>query len=373
MYSGRIGRVAHVGAWLLFLAAAHPLCAQTQAEYRARVRDLVPIWKSVTAAARRADSLRARALPHDTVRVDALTILADTGLEDLADRSAAQAVAALRERFGTSIDDLKPYAFTLRRSKPAIPDHPMVDIGEVGSSGKMVRVNETEPTVEAVGRSLAIRGSEVLTDQLGSAFGRWLSNAIPVDPAGADLWAGVRIDLVTSSFQTSRECYDGDIHACERALGIADTSDPFRDWFNATERREIIYRDRYQIRRARPGEFGQCLAHNDDSACLALGALVPPNQFSPPLGPASRQSLARLAMTIGGPVSFSRMRSASRDVDAQLRAASGISTDSLVRRWRTAVLTTEAQHTTMTPGLAFISLFWVTTCGALALGSPRWR
>jgi hypothetical protein len=237
----------------------------------------------------------------------------------------------------------------------------------------MVRLDETEPTVEAVGRSLAMRGSQVLTDRLGSAFGRWLSNAIPVEPADADLWAGVRIDLVTSPFQASRECYDGDIPACERALGVSETADPFREWFNASERREILYRDRYQIRRARPGEFAQCLAHNDDSACLALGSLIPPNQLSAPLGPASRQSLARLAMTIGGPASFSQMQSASRDVDAQLRAASGLSTDSLVRRWRATVLTTEAPHTTMTPGLAFMSLFWVTTCGALALGSSRWR
>jgi len=373
MCNGRIGRAAQLWASLLLLVGAHTLRAQTQAEYRARVRELVPIWKSVTAATRRADSLQARALPHDTVRVGALTVLADTGLQDLADRSAAQAVAALRERFGNSIDDLKQYPFTLRRSKPAIPHHPMVDIGEVGSSGKMVRVNETEPTVEAVGRSLAMRGSQVLTDQLGSAFGIWLRNAIPVEPADADLWVGVRVDLVTSPLQASRECYDGEIHACERALGIADTADPFRDWFNASERQEIIYRDRYQIRRAEPGEFAQCLAHDDDSACLALGALIPPNQFSPPLGPSSRQSVARLAMSIGGATSFSRMRSASLDVNAQLRAASGISTDSLVRRWRAAVLTAEAQHTTMTPGLAFMSLFWVATCGAFALGSSRWR
>ncbi len=373
MSNGRMGRAAPLWAALLFLAAAHPLCAQTQAEYRARVRALVPIWRSVTAAARRADSLQARAVPHDTARVDALTILADTGLRDLADRSASRAVAALRDRFGNSIDDLKQHTFTLRRTKLPIPNHPMVDIGDVSSSGKMVRVDETEPTVEAVGRSLAMRGSQLLTDRLGSAFGRWLGNAIPVESADAQFWTGVRIDLVTSPFQASRECYDGDIHACEHALGLSDTADPFRAWFNASERREIVYRDRYQIRRARPSEFAQCLAHNDDSACLALGTLIPPNQFSPPLGPASRQGLARLAMTIGGPVSFSRMQAASRDVDDQLRAASGISTDSLVRRWRTAVLTTEAQHTTMTPGLAFMSLFWVTTCGALALGSPRWR
>ncbi len=373
MCNGRMGGVAQLCASLLLLAAAHPLRAQTQAEYRDRVRELVPIWQSVTAAARRADSLQARALPPDTVRVGVLTILADTGLRDLADRSAAQAVRALRERFGSSTDDLTQHLFTLRRSKPPTPDHPMVDLGEVGGSGKMVRLNQTPPTVEAIGGSWAMRGSQVLTDQLGSAFGRWLGNAIPVEPADATLWVGVRIDLVTSPFQTSRECYDGDIDACERALGISDTPDPFLDWFNASERREIIYRDRYQIRRAQPGEFGQCLAHNDDSACLALGALIPPNQLAPPLGPSSRQSVARLAMSIGGPTSFSRMRSASRGVNAQLRAASGISTDSLVRRWRAAVLTAEAQHTTMTPGLAFMSLFWVTTCGAFALGSSRWR
>jgi hypothetical protein len=360
-------------AVLLLSFGATALQAQSQAEYRTRVQQLVPLWKSVTAEARRVDSLRARDLPTDTVRVGPLTILSDSGLGDLTRTSATRAVAALDARFGTGVDALRSRVFALVRRGPATPGKAIVGLGEIGATGTLVRVNELQASPELVAESWAARGSEALTRQLGGDFGHWLGNVLPVDSADADQWVGVRIDLVTSRFQVARACYVGDIDACERALGITGLADPIQNWFSPMERREFLYRIRYRLQHARPAEFDACFAHGSDSACLALGALVLPSEIPPALGPASRQNLARLAMTIGGTQSFARMLTAPSAVGARLQAASGISTDSLVRRWRAAVLTTEAPHTTMTAGLAVMSLFWVATCGALALGSSRWR
>ncbi len=364
-----------VWLWVLsvLLLSGGPLRAQSQAEYRARLQQLVPIWRSVTADARRLDSIRARQLPTDTVRVGVLSIVADSALTTLARESASAAQAKLAQRFGADLGALRSHLFALFPARPPVKDHPDVKFGEVDATGKAASVSRLPRTRDAVGEAWAVRGSEILTRRLGPEFGAWLDNAIPLDSPTTAIWVGVRIDLVTSTFQASRQCYAGDIRECERALGVSDDRNPIADWFTASERQEIIYRDRYQLRRAKPQDFERCLAHNDDSACLALGALIPQHDVAPPLGPASRQSLVGLAMAIGGPASYGRMIDAPEVLQAQLAAASGLPTDSLVARWRARVLTTKADNTTMTPGLALISLFWVATCGSLALGSSRWR
>jgi hypothetical protein len=78
-------------------------------------------------------------------------------------------------------------------------------------------------------------------------------------------------------------------------------------------------------------------------------------------------------MEMGGPNAYARMASTGDTREAQLTAAAGVSIDSLVAVWRQHVVNTEAEQTTMTPGLALMSLVWVATCGGLALGSSRWR
>ncbi|MGH7670073.1 MAG: hypothetical protein ACRENQ_11335 [Gemmatimonadaceae bacterium] len=357
----------------MLLAGAAPLQAQSQAAYRARVQALVPVWRSVTAEARRLDSIRARQLPTDTIHVGALSAVTEPGLAGLAREAASRTLVKLTPWFGDDMSDVRSQLFVLVPARSMGKDHPAVDFGEVDGTGKLVSVSPMDPTVENLAESWAMRASEILTRKLGPAFGTWLANAIPVDSPSTETWVGVRIDLVTSTFQVSRQCYAGDVRACERALGIVDDSNPIRDWFTPSERQAIIYGDRYQLRPAQPKTFDQCIAHDDDAACLALGTLIPPRQLTPPLGPASRQSLASLAMMIGGPQSYGRMASVPHAVQDQLEAAAGVSADALVRVWRASVLTTKAENTTMTPGLAIMSLFWVTACGALALGNSRWR
>jgi hypothetical protein len=360
-------------AVLLLALGATGALAQSQAEYRARLQRLVPLWHRLTAEARRVDSVAARRLPTDTIVVGPLRVIADTGMAELAHGAAERTDAALTRRFGPDLDALRPHLYVLQAVPTSRGQHALVAFAEVDATGRPVEVGDMPRDPSTIAETWAMRGAGVLTGNLGPAFGEWLDNALPIDSSSTNTWVGVRIDLVTSPFRASRQCYVGDIRECERALGVADDNVPFRDWFTTAERQEILYRDRYALRGIQPGELGRCLNKNDDSACLALGQLIPPQELAPPLGPASRQSLAALAMTMGGPQSYRRMLGAPRVVRAQLEAAAEISVDSLVRRWRAAVLTTEAEHTTMTPGLALISLLWAGTCGALALGSSRWR
>jgi hypothetical protein len=154
---------------------------------------------------------------------------------------------------------------------------------------------------------------------------------------------------------------------------VAGEQDPARLWYTATKRRELVERDGYELRRGHEDSFDQCVVHGNDAACLELAQLIPLEGVAPPLSADARQNLVRLAMSMGGPQAYARMLGAANTRSAQLAAASGVSIDSLVSRWRAQVVMTEADHTTMTPGVALMSLVWVTTCGGLALGSSRWR
>lgn len=368
-----VGIVSALAVMCGLAVPAGCLLAQSQAEYRARVEALAPIWRRVSAEFRHEDSLRVQALPKDTLRVGVFTILASPSLRELGRTAAAEAEVALRGRFGESAEEVRTHRFTLTWPTDGRIDSTVVEIAEIDSLGRLAQSSGVAATSEAVRGSLAQRGSRILTDRFGQGFTQWLHGSIPTDTATHGDWVGVRIDLVTSAFQMSRECYAGNIRSCERALGVTDESEPAREWFSPAERRDMVQQDSYRLRRGQEDAFEQCVIHKVDAECLMLAAQIPIREVQVPLGPASRQSLVRLAMQIGGAQAYARMRRALGTRGGQLEAASGISIDSLVREWRAGAVMTEAQQTTMTPGLALMSLVWVSACGGLALGSSRWR
>ncbi|MDE3151924.1 MAG: hypothetical protein KGL93_06710 [Gemmatimonadota bacterium] len=357
----------------LLHAGVRPLHAQTQAEYRAQIARILPIWRLQRAEAKQRDSLQRRGLPTDTVRVDMITILAEASLDGLARRSAAQAAVELRDRFGSAADSLRSHLFTLKRPGGRVGGGGDVTVGEVNALGQTRYTEDVRPSAELLAQTWAVRGAQLLTGQVSPALRRWLSGSMPVGDMTRNSVLGVRIDVATSPSPLARSCYSGDILACERGLGVADEADPIRGWFTATERRVLVSRAAYLLRDADKPLLDACLQHAVDSACTAAAELIPRSAVPPPFGPNARHMLAQLAMRMGGPGAYIRMLAAPDTVSAQLRAASGVSTDSLVRVWRSTVAGTPLENTTMTPGLAMMSVFWVATCGALALGSSRWR
>jgi hypothetical protein len=220
---------------------------------------------------------------------------------------------------------------------------------------------------------MAVRAAQLLTDRLGRNFRRWLNGPLPVDTAQRDDWVGVRIDLVTSQYQASGACYRGSIVACEKALGVVDEADPARSWFTDEERRDLVWHDGAALRRGQEAEYTACVMNRAAAACDSLAEQIPIQGIQAPLGSAARLNLVRLAMEMGGADAYARMASVADTRETQLSAAAGVPIDSLVRAWRAHVVGAEVEQTTMTPGLALMSLVWVATCGGLALGSSRWR
>lgn len=359
---------------LLVLAGSAPrVRAQSQAEYRAKVQALVPIWRSVAAEQRQEDSVRARALPRDTVRVGVISVLADSGLQSLARDAAAAASGVLEARFGRSTDVLRSHRFTLRRSNAMLGSAPTVDVAELATGGKEVLSQSVAATTDAVADAWLYRGARLLAVALGPDFGRWMGSRLPVDTATAATWTGARIDLVTSSNSAARACYAGSSAACATALGLAGEDNPAANWFDAAERRQLVATAGYQLRQGHEAIFRRCKVGNDSAACDSLLQSMPVAEIQPPLPSGARQSVMRLALQLGGRDALARMLAAPDTRREQLAAAAGIPADSLAGLWRRRVLEARTSNPSITWGLAITSLIWTATCGGLALGSSRWR
>lgn len=345
---------------------------QTQAEYRARVQALVPVWRKMAALKHREDSIVAHDLPRDTLCDGSLVVLTDSALMPFARQVVRQAAAKLERRFGAASNVLRGHLYLL--SIPAWDStENVVDLAEVDRAGQSHFLQGEPRSVTAVTGAIVQHAAETLWGELGPGFGRWLGGGFSADSATAAMWTGVRIDLVTSSFAASRACYAGADTACALALGVAGESDPGVRWFSAAERQDRIRRMTLQLDSDNPQQYEQCVKFNTDAACTALIHLLPPDDLFPPLGTFARQSLVTLALDVGGPDAFVRMRAAPDTRQAQLAAAAGMPVDSLVGLWRRRALQARTSNPSMNWGMALASLMWVATCGALSLRSSPWR
>ncbi len=366
--------------WLAVLSATAALCltapaarAQTQAEYRARVRALVPVWHEMAALKHREDSLAALALPSDTVRSGPLVLLADSSLIGFARQVAGPAAATLERRFGSAADVLRSHPYLLSGPDSTSFRNGPISLSEVDSTGQARFVQSEPGDLKAMIWAVTHRAAVTIGTQLGPDFRRWLGGAFPMDSATPGMWTGVRIDLVTSTSTLARACYAGADSACALALGVTGADDPVLRWLDVTGRREEVRRAGYRLRADNGALYNRCVAQHVDTACTALLHLLPADEFDPPLGATARQSLLALALDLGGRDAVTRMRAAPDDRAARLAAAAGISADSLVRMWRRDVVAARSSNPSMSWGMALTSLLWVTACGALALRSSPWR
>jgi hypothetical protein len=360
-------------AGVALLTAPRGARAQTQAEYRARVHALVPVWHEIAAMKHHEDSLAALRLPNDTVRAGPLVLLADSALVGFAREVAGPAAAALERRFGPAADALRAHPYLLSTADSTAAAKSPVSLSEVDASGQARYVQSEPPELNAMIWAVTHRAAAMIGAQLGPDFGRWLGGAFPMDSATPGMWTGVRIDLVTSASALAHACYAGADSACALALGVIGADDPAVRWFDAAGRRERVRRGGYRLRVDNGALYNGCLTQRVDAACTALLHLLPADDFDPPLGTSARQSLLTLALDLGGPDAVTRMRASPDTREAQLAAAARIPADSLVRMWRREILAARSSNPSMSWGMALASLLWVTTCGALALRSSPWR
>ena len=163
------------------------------------------------------------------------------------------------------------------------------------------------------------------------------------------------------------------MRSCALALGLAGQTDPAMEWFDTAERRAAVRAARNRLRPNHERPYDACVTEGSGTACDSLMELLPTNEIAPPLGTDVRQSVVRVAMDLGGPEALARMLAAPGGPEAQLGAASRVPTDSLLRAWRSHLIAARPENATISMTLAAVAMAWAAACGALALGSSRWR
>jgi hypothetical protein len=236
------------------------------------------------------------------------------------------------------------------------------------------------------------RGMAIPWDQDVAYLTRLLLSNVPVAPAdtalqswlggplqplvGGDLERpGVYVALVTTPSQASRRCLIGDIGGCRNALDLAEDGDPLQRWYpSAPERRSVVLKSNAYFNRGPQLAMLQACATGSDSACTQLLRSVPPGALPRPLTYHARATLIDVALQLGGRAAYHRLvASAGRSVADRLALAGGVGVDSLLARWRAAILAARPTPVSLPRLGVWIALGWTALFAACGLRSSRWR
>jgi hypothetical protein len=126
--------------------------------------------------------------------------------------------------------------------------------------------------------------------------------------------------------------------------------------------------------RIRRPNWTACVEERSDVACTELLSSLDRHEIPPPVSLTPRRSLAQVALESGGDGAFGRLvGSAGLPLETRLSMVAGISTDSLLREWHSAVLHAAPDRASVNHWAAATSLVWVLTFMVAATRSRRWR
>jgi len=319
--------------------------------------------------AHRADSARRVqfTVPPESATVGALHVFATpTAIENA--RAGARVAWPLLERtFGQAAALLEDHAFVVEVERSGEAARPV--------AGRTNHLFFSTNEATDISDRLVWQAAQILVTRLDPALREWMGGAIVPSGQPARLLASTYLELLTAPSATTRRCFGGEVAGCRDAFDLPPTPDAYRRWYGPEERRVIVQqvvtgndvmsmRDLYQ----------QCVTRGDDAACLRLLQRQPSSAIPQPLGDPSRIELGQLALELGGRGAFIRLMAArGKAVDAQLAAAAGLPTDSLLLVWRSRVLAARPSPVTLNARGAWVALMWGLVFGMLAFGSTRWR
>jgi len=342
------------------LLAAPPLVGQTVGELRARADSLARDWRQANALADLQDTLRhlARRSGRDTIRVGALTILANTSPLPLQE-AAAQAWPVIERLYGPAAQAIAEHPIVIL----AVDPDTAVDRPPVGP-GLQVPWNLS---VRDLTRLLQ---SRVDLGPVDPGLREWLRGSLLLRDDTARRRSMVYVQLVTAPSVAVRRCFLGAVAACRDALSLSEAPDILTRWYDPAERRALATRMYLSPAGAGQTRVLSCKSGND-SACLDLLESSPPAR---PLDYEARFTLVELALHVGGRDAFLRLLDANpRDVADRLAAVAGVGVDSLVARWLGEIRAARPVPADVPPLGTWVALGWMGVFAAFGLGSSRWR
>lgn len=351
---------------LALLACGLPSLAlgQSAGEYRARIEELLPIWRDAVESERAARPW----IEPETLRIGTVTIVANPRGIDFVRAAAESAWEHLRLRLQSDSLLLLGDTLIVRLSSRAQRERWPAGRGVIVEYGA-----EDDPEtvagliVGAYGRRLAA-GLDAGTTQS-------LAQRLPLKPMSREQLERVYLELATTDSRVTRLCLQGDRRSCVDALAITEHEDPITVWYGPDERRRLV--DRLErprrYRRGSNPRADECLARGNDAACLEFLRAKAVSTLRPLSGTA-RRALVSVALEIGGDGAYSRFLNAdARTIEERVVRAAGVVSDSVVSAWREAILASRPKPASLPGWLVFSALLWAGILATLASRSSRWR
>ncbi len=364
-FTGRC-RVASLLA--LALAGVRTLSAQdtTLTRLRHRADSLAREWRQANAIADLVDNLeRERAgAGKDTISVGALRIVANPSPLPLRE-AATRAWPVIDSLYGSEALRLaqRPYLIHAYDPDTTVPR----SVLHVGM--------EVPWNVSVSALTLLLLSNGPMPDP-DPALRQWLNG--PLRPAlrGKQDRAATYVQLVTAPSQAARDCFLGSLARCRDALEVGASADVITAWYPSPgERHALITGDfaDYFNHGANAVAFRGCAAGND-TTCTELLRSLPKGVLPRPLGYDARATLAHLALRLGGREAYHRLLAdPSAPIGDRLAAAAGVSADSLLAQWRSAIIAARPAAVALPSWAFWIAFVWTAFFAACGLRSSRWR
>ena len=350
------------------VALAPSLGAQSVAEMRARVAWLEAAQQRAAGDLERSDSARQSRLLADTLRVGALTIVGQAELVNRARAGATTAWGLLDAKFGRQAARVAPLLFVLvsREVENVAPRAP----------NRRIRPISVEPgTTDAmIAHMIGNTASIEINAAHDSALRAWLGSAtLDVRAHPRERYRDAYVELATDPWTATRSCYQGDVAACRRALGL-EPGDLLDQWYDAGDRqRVVIGNDPVSWRGASLRDLARCRDGGDDVACTTVLRAVSFDWIEPPFTPPTRAFVVDVALELGGAEAYDRLLTTRGPIAARLAAAARLPLDSVVRAWRARLIDAAPATVTVYPAGAWAALLWAAVLAVVGLGSSRWR
>lgn len=351
-------------AWLtLAVVAVRPAFGQDPV-LRARSDSLLREWRQANALAGLQDSLRlaTRLAGRDTIRFGALTIIANPSPLPLA-QAATQVWPVIDRYYGPAAGAFSQRPFLIQAIDPDTAARADIPLG-------MEVLWNLDATQLA---QLLLNMADLST--LDPRLHDWLGGPLTPRFDSGPRRVRVYLQLVTAPSGGVRRCFLGDLDACRDALSLTSAPDMVSRWYGPEERRRLVTTEYngFLDHGTRHTAFLSCAA-GSDSACLGLLTTLPPGSLFPPLDAEARGVLLDLTVLQGGRSTFQRLLDG-RDtaMGPRLAAAARIPEDSLVARWRAAVLRARPAPVSLPPWGAWFALGWTALFATCGVRSSRWR
>jgi hypothetical protein len=338
----------------------------TAARLRRRADSLAAEWRRAEALATVADSFeRERAsVGRDTIIAGELRIVANPSPLPLA-AAAARAWPVLDSLYGTSAHQLARRPYFIRAYDP-----------DTTITRSALRVGFEVPWDLGVDRLTDFLLANVPIEPPDRRLADWLGEPIrPIRRPEHDR-ARVYVRLVTAPSEVARVCFLGDIDRCTTALDLVDTVDAFLQWYpSASERRHVLqvgFSD-YFARAASEATWHACV-RGSDTACVALLRSLPAGSIPRILDSDARRLLIHVALQIGGREAYGRLLADSNASPSErLAGAAGVPADTIVARWRAAIIASRPKPVTLPSWGLLAALGWTIVLAVCGMRSSRWR